>query len=353
MSNALLQRLGLAHPIIQAPMAGTSTVTMAAAASNAGALGSLALGASTVAQAREALAQLHALTDKPFNVNVFCHQPAALDAARDAAWIKHLQGHLDEFGGSINLPLKEIYQSFIVDSDMQQLLLEQPPAVVSFHFGLPDAAVLRSLKNAGVFLMATATNLDEARQIEAAGLDAIVAQGIEAGGHRGIFDEHKDEEIGTFALVRLLATQCRLPVIAAGGIMDGAGIAAALRLGAQAVQLGTAFLLTRESGANAAYRNLLKSSRAQHTRVTAAISGRRARGIVNRFMEEIDTPAAAPIPAYPAAYDAGKQLHAMATAKEVHEFGAHWAGQGAALIRDGYTVGELVHLLVQEWRAQA
>lgn len=353
MSNALLQRLGLAHPIIQAPMAGTSTVTMAAAASNAGALGSLALGASTVAQAREALAQLHALTDKPFNVNVFCHQPAALDAARDAAWIKHLQGHLDEFGGSISLPLKEIYQSFIVDTDMQQLLLEQPPAVVSFHFGLPDAAVIRSLKNAGVFLMATATNLDEARQIEAAGLDAIVAQGIEAGGHRGIFDEHKDEEIGTFALVRLLATQCRLPVIAAGGIMDGAGIAAALRLGAQAVQLGTAFLLTRESGANAAYRNLLKSSRAQHTRVTAAISGRRARGIVNRFMEEIDTPAAAPILAYPAAYDAGKQLHAMATAKEVHEFGAHWAGQGAALIRDGYTVGELVHLLVQEWRAQA
>ncbi|NQE48169.1 NAD(P)H-dependent flavin oxidoreductase [Herbaspirillum rubrisubalbicans] len=351
MSTSLLQRLGLAHPIIQAPMAGSSTVAMAAAASNAGALGSLALGAASVAQARQALAQLNALTEKPFNVNFFCHQPAVLDAARDAAWIQHLQAHLDEFGGSISLPLKEIYPSFIVDTDMQQLMLEQPPAVVSFHFGLPEAALIQALKKAGVFLLATATNLEEARQIEAAGIDAIVAQGFEAGGHRGIFDEHRDEAIGTFALVRLLAQHSRLPIIAAGGIMDGQGIAAALQLGAQAVQLGTAFLLTRESAANAAYRNLLKSSRAQHTRVTAAISGRRARGIVNRFMEEIDISAAPAIPAYPVAYDAGKQLNALASAREVHEFGAHWAGQGAALIRDGYTVGELIHLLVKEWQA--
>ncbi|MCP1573889.1 nitronate monooxygenase [Herbaspirillum rubrisubalbicans] len=351
MSTSLLQRLGLAHPIIQAPMAGSSTVAMAAAASNAGALGSLALGAASVAQARQALAQLNALTEKPFNVNFFCHQPAVLDAARDAAWIQHLQAHLDEFGGSISLPLKEIYPSFIVDTDMQQLMLEQPPAVVSFHFGLPEAALIQALKKAGVFLLATATNLEEARQIEAAGIDAIVAQGFEAGGHRGIFDEHRDEAIGTFALVRLLAQHSRLPIIAAGGIMDGQGIAAALQLGAQAVQLGTAFLLTRESAANAAYRNLLKSSRAQHTRVTAAISGRRARGIVNRFMEEIDISAAPAIPAYPVAYDAGKQLNALASAHEVHEFGAHWAGQGAALIRDGYTVGELIHLLVKEWQA--
>ncbi|WP_288391907.1 nitronate monooxygenase [uncultured Herbaspirillum sp.] len=351
MSTSLLQRLGLAHPIIQAPMAGSSTVAMAAAASNAGALGSLALGAASVAQARQALAQLNALTEKPFNVNFFCHQPAVLDAARDAAWIQHLQAHLDEFGGSISLPLKEIYPSFIVDTDMQQLMLEQPPAVVSFHFGLPEAALIQALKKAGVFLLATATNLEEARQIEAAGIDAIVAQGFEAGGHRGIFDEHRDEAIGTFALVRLLAQHSRLPIIAAGGIMDGQGIAAALQLGAQAVQLGTAFLLTRESAANAAYRNLLKSSRAQHTRVTAAISGRRARGIVNRFMEEIDISTAPAIPAYPVAYDAGKQLNALASAHEVHEFGAHWAGQGAALIRDGYTVGELIHLLVKEWQA--
>lgn len=348
----LMQRLGLAHPIIQAPMAGSSTVVMAAAASNAGALGSLALGASNAAQAREALAQLHALTEKPYNVNVFCHQPAVLDSERDRAWLAHLQPLLDEFGGRIAAPLKEIYQSFNTDTQMQQVVLEHAPAVVSFHFGLPPAEVIAALRQAGILLMATATNLDEARQIEAAGLDAIVAQGFEAGGHRGIFDQDKDEQIGTFALLRLLVQHTRLPVIAAGGIMDGQGIAAALQLGAQAVQMGTAFLLTRESNANASYRALLKSPRAQHTRVTAAISGRPARGIVNRFMEEIDTPAAPPIPAYPAAYDAGKQLHALAAARDVHEFGAHWAGQGAALIRDGYTVAELVHLLVQEWQAQ-
>lgn len=351
MHNALLQRLGLAHPIIQAPMAGSSTVAMAAAASNAGALGSLALGASNASQARETLAQLNALTDQPYNVNFFCHQPAVLDAARDEAWLRHLHPFIEEFGGHIGAPLKEIYQSFVVDTDMQQLMLEQPPAVVSFHFGLPAPSVIQALKQAGVFLMGSATNLDEARQVEAAGLDAIVAQGIEAGGHRGIFDEQVDEEIGTFALVRLLARHCKLPVIAAGGIMDGQGIAAALQLGAQAVQMGTAFLLTRESNANAAYRDLLKSPRAAHTQVTAAISGRRARGIVNRFISEIDTAAAPPIPAYPAAYDAGKQLHALTSAKGDHGFGAHWAGQGAALLRDGYTTAELIALLVQEWQA--
>lgn len=351
MHNALLQRLGLAHPIIQAPMAGSSTVAMAAAASNAGALGSLALGASSVAQAGEALAQLRALTERPFNVNFFCHQPAQPDAARDAAWLAHLQPVLAEFGGTISTPLKEIYRSFAVDTEMQQLLLEQPPAVVSFHFGLPPATLIATLKQAGVFLMASATSLAEARRIEAAGLDAIVAQGIEAGGHRGIFDEQVDEEIATFALVRVLTQHCRLPVIAAGGIMDGRGIAAALQLGAQAVQLGTAFLLTRESAANAAYRALLTSPQAAHTRVTAAISGRRARGIVNRFIREIDTPTAPAVPAYPAAYDAGKQLNALAVAKGEHGFGAHWAGQGAPLIRAGHGTAELIHLLVQEWQA--
>lgn len=351
MSNPLLQRLDLAHPIIQAPMAGTSTVAMAAAASNAGALGSLALGASTVAQATELLAQTRALTSRGFNVNFFCHQPARLDAARDAAWARHLQPFLDEFGGQVTTPLKEIYKSFVADEQMQSLMLAQPPAVVSFHFGLPAASVIQALKQAGVFLIATATSLEEARQIEAAGIDAIVAQGYEGGGHRGVFDGHVDEEIGTFALVRLLARHSKLPVIAAGGIMDGQGIAAALQLGAQAVQLGTAFLLTKESGANAAYRANLTSERAAHTKVTAAISGRRARGMVNRFISDIDVASAPAIPAYPAAYDAGKQLHALASGKGSHEFAAHWAGQGAPLLRDGYTVAELIEMLAQELHA--
>ncbi|KAF1041269.1 MAG: Nitronate monooxygenase [Herbaspirillum frisingense] len=350
MSNALLERLRIAYPIIQAPMAGSSTVPMAAAASNAGALGSLAFGASNAAQAREALAQMRGLTAQPFSVNFFCHWPAELDADKDQAWIRHLQPYLDEFGGEIATPLKEIYKSFVADRAMQTLMLEQPPAVVSFHFGLPAPAVIQELKQAGAFLIATATSLEEARLLEAAGIDAIVAQGIEAGGHRGVFDEHVDAEIGTFALVRLIARNSRLPVIAAGGIMDGDGIAAALQLGAQAVQMGTAFLLTKESSANEAYRTMLNSPRAEHTRISAAISGRRARGIVNRIISEIGAPSAPAIPAYPAAYDAAKQLHALASAKGDHEFAAHWAGQGAALIRDGYSTAELIQVLVEEWR---
>jgi nitronate monooxygenase len=351
MRNTLLERLGIDHPVIQAPMAGTSTVAMAAAASNAGALGSIALGASNVAQANDLLAQMRSLTKRPFNVNFFCHQPAQLDAAKDAAWLAHLKPLLDEFGGTVTLPLKEIYTSFVVDDEMQQLLLASPPAVMSFHFGLPSAEVIAQFKRAGVVLMATATNLHEARLIEAAGIDVIVAQGFEGGGHRGIFNEYDDAQIGTFALVRLIASQTTLPVVAAGGIMDGAGIAAAMQLGAQAVQMGTAFLLTKESGANAGYRAMLKSERALHTQVTRVISGRPARGIVNRMIREIDTTDAPQTPAYPAVYDAGKQLIALATAQGSNEFAAHWAGQGAHLIRDGYSVAELIAVLLEEWRA--
>ncbi|MBB3211814.1 nitronate monooxygenase [Herbaspirillum sp. Sphag1AN] len=351
MDNALLSRLGIDHPIIQAPMAGSTTPAMAAAASNAGALGSLALGASNAKQAADILAQMHKLTKRPFSANFFCHSPAQLDPGKDAAWIKHLQPFLDEFGATISPPLKEIYQSFVADTEMQNLLLQNPPAAISFHFGLPAPAVISGFKNQGVFLMATATSIDEAREIEAAGIDAIVAQGIEAGGHRGTFDGRADTEIGTFSLVRLLASNTKLPIIAAGGIMDGQGIAAALQLGAQAVQMGTAFLLATESNANDAYRAMLKSDRASATRITAAISGRRARGIVNRFISEIDTPAAPPIPAYPVAYDAGKQLHAHASAQGSHEFGAHWAGQGARLIRDGYSVSELIAAFMAEFNA--
>lgn len=349
MSNTLLSRLGITYPIIQAPMAGVSTPAMAAAASNAGALGSVALGASNATQAAEILEQTRKLTTRPFSANFFCHTPAQLDATKDAAWIKHLQPFLDEFGANISLPLKEIYQSFTSDTEMQNLLLQQPPAVISFHFGLPAPALISKFKNLGVTLIATATNMEEARKIEAAGLDAIVAQGIEAGGHRGSFDGIEDAEIGTFALVRLLASHSKLPIIAAGGIMDGQGIAAAMQLGAQAVQLGTAFLLTSESNANDSYRALLKSERASTTRITAAISGRRARGIVNRFIREIDTATAPPVPAYPAAYDAAKQLHTQASAHGNHEFSAYWAGQGAPLIRDGYSIAELIPVLIQEF----
>jgi nitronate monooxygenase len=197
--------------------------------------------------------------------------------------------------------------------------------------------------------LAAATTPKEAAQCEQAGIDAIVAQGMEAGGHRGVFDPRNDDEIGTMALVRMLTRQCRVPVIAAGGIMDGQGIAAAMRLGASAVQMGTAFILCPETSASAAFRSQLKSERANHTRITAAISGRAARGIANRMYELIDHPNAPALPDYPIAYDAAKALHVAASAKGNHEFAAHWAGQGAPLARE-LAAAELLGQLIAEWK---
>lgn len=341
-----MEQLGLRYPIIQAPMAGVSSVELAAAVSNAGGLGSLALGALTVAQAAEQIEQTRRLTNRPFGVNLFCHQPARADADREAKWLSHLAEHFEQFGATPPVALREIYQTFLSNDAMLEMLLKERPAVVSFHFGVPSVDWVLSLAKAGIDTMASATNLEEALQIEQAGIDAVIAQGYEAGGHRGVFDPATDEKLGTFALVRLLACRSSLPVIAAGGIMDGAGIAAALKLGASAVQLGTAFLLCPESGANQSYRAALKSERAQHTAITSAISGRPARGIVNRMygLENDD------LPDYPIAYDAGKALHQAASAQGSSEYAAHWAGQGAPLVRE-LPAAELVRQLVQEWQS--
>jgi nitronate monooxygenase len=346
-SLPFLDRLGVTHPIIQAPMVGVSTPTLAAAVSNAGGLGSLGLGASTVDQARAMIRATRTLTGKPFHVNLFCHRPARADAQREANWLAYLAPLFAEFGALPPMALREIYESFIGNEAMFGMLLEERPAVVSFHFGLPRADWIRAFRERGIVTLATATTLEEAALIERAGVDAVIAQGAEAGGHRGVFDSTAcDASIGTFALVRTIARQSKLPVIAAGGIMDGDGIAAALRLGACAVQMGTAFVLCPESSASIAYREQLKSDRARLTQVTAAISGRPARGIANRmyFLHDTHTP-----PDYPIAYDAAKALHAAASAQGNHEFAAHWAGQGAPLARE-LPVQELMKVLVDELR---
>lgn len=203
--RALLRRLGIQQPIIQAPMAGVSTPALAAAVSNAGGLGSLGVGATHAEGARKMIRETRALTGKPFNVNVFCHRPANADAGLERAWLDWLAPEFRKYGAEPPESLSEIYTSFVVDRAMQQMLVEEAPAVVSFHFGLPSADVIAALKRAGITLLASATNLDEAAKIEAAGVDAIVAQGIEAGGHRGLFDpDGADDRLGTFALTRLL-----------------------------------------------------------------------------------------------------------------------------------------------------
>lgn len=350
-TDTLLQRLALRHPIIQAPMVGVSTPALAAAVSNAGGLGSLGLGAASVTEAAAMIAATRQLTTAPFNLNLFCHRPALADAAREAAWLDYLRPFFAEFGAAPPATLTESYRSFLDNEAMLERLLAERPAVVSFHFGLPPVEWIGALRGAGIFTLASATTLDEAAAVEAAGVDAIVAQGVEAGGHRGVFEpEAGDAQLGTFALLRLLAGRTRLPVVAAGGIMDGAGIAAAMQLGAAAVQLGTAFVLATESAANAAYRAAMQSPAASRTRITATISGRAARGLPNRFHEAIDRPGAPPLPDYPIAYDAAKALHAAASARGSNDFAPCWAGQGAPLAR-ALPAAEIVAALVREWQA--
>ncbi|MBL1273674.1 MAG: nitronate monooxygenase [Oceanospirillales bacterium] len=344
----LLKQLGIAHPIVQAPMAGVSTPQLAAAVTNSGALGSLGIGASTAAQAREMIEQTQALTSGPFNVNVFCHQPARRDAEMEAGWVKHLAPLFAEAGIEPPDSLSEIYTSFVEDDETLQVLLELKPAVVSFHFGIPSADRIAALKGVGVYIMATATSPREAKEIEAAGIDAIVAQGIEAGGHRGIFDpEAIDEGLSTLTLVRLLARQTTLPIIAAGGIMDGFAMKAALASGAAAVQIGTAFVLCPESAANEAYRAALKSERASETRLTKVLSGRPARGIVNRLISLGETNQSPPPADYPIAYDATKRLNAAASKHGNHEFAAQWAGQGAPLARE-LPAADMIAVILEE-----
>ncbi len=252
--DSLLRKLEIELPIIQAPMAGVSTPEIASAVSNAGGLGSIGVGSVDSVTTRQMITAVGSMTVRPFNVNVFCNQPAVADVAG----IRRGSPGSDRSSHATGEPparLTEIYASFLTDDAKLSVLLAQRPAVVSFHFGLPDRHRIEALHSAGIVLMATATSLDEGRAIAAAGIDAVVAQGYEAGGHRGMFDPAMaDDRLGTLALTQLLVKKLDIPVITAGGMMDGAGIAALLMLGAAAAQLGTAFIACPESSAEAGYR---------------------------------------------------------------------------------------------------
>jgi nitronate monooxygenase len=344
----LLKTLGIELPIIQAPMAGVSTPAMAAAVSNAGALGSIGVGATDAAGARRMIAAIRERSERPFNVNVFCHAPAKAHGGLEAAWLEQLRPHFERFGAEPPLRLKEIYRSFVEDDAMLAALLADKPHVVSFHFGLPSAPRIKALREQGIVLLACATNLMEAQAAEKAGVHAVVAQGYEAGGHRGVFDpDAEDSCLGTLALTRLLVRQLSIPVIATGGIMDGSGIAAALRLGAAAAQLGTAFIACNESDADAGYRDALASDAANHTVMTGVISGRAARCLRNEFTRLGASISPRQIPSYPIAYDAGKALNAAARAGHESGYGAQWAGQGAPLARK-LPAAQLVAALAEE-----
>ncbi|WP_270728100.1 NAD(P)H-dependent flavin oxidoreductase [Shimia sp. Alg240-R146] len=347
----IVTRLGLKWPIFQAPMAGVSTPEMAAAVSNAGGLGALGLGAAGVAGARDMLRATRALTDKPVNANVFCHAPATRDAAKEAAWIDALRPTFAQFGAEPPDELDEIYRSFVQDRAMMDMLVQERPGVVSLHFGLPDAGWITELQSAGNLVFASATSVAEGRACVAAGVDAVVAQGIEAGGHRGMFDPAAaDAQLSTLALVADLQAALDVPVVATGGLMDGKDVERALASGAVAAQLGTAFIDADETAADEAYRDALRAPADQPTVMTRAISGRAARCLSNRFVALGAALGPENAPEYPVAYDVGKALNAAAKAVGETGYGAQWAGIGATRARTG-SAGQILKKIGAEFDA--
>jgi len=341
-----LDLVGIEHPIIQAPMAGANLSAMAIAVSRAGGLGSLPCGMLNVEQARAELGIIRQQTDRPINVNYFCHQQPAPDPEREKRWRDRLAPYYVELGiepssaggGGNRAPF---------DVAMCSLMEEMRPRVVSFHYGLPEAALLERLKRAGCVIQGAATTVEEARWLEAHGADTIVAQGLEAGGHRGMFLARDiASQIGTLALVPQMVDAVRVPVVAAGGIVDARGIVAALALGASAVQIGTAYLFCPEAKISPMFRAALRSSRDDSTVLTNVLSGRPARGIVNRLMREVG-PIDAEAPPFPLASGAVQPLRAKAEAQGSGDFSPLWAGQAASLARE-LTASELTVALASE-----
>ena len=332
MPGDLLDRLSIELPILQAPMAGVSTPELAAAVSQSGGLGALGLGSSTPEAAAEAIAATRALSPGAFNANFFCHRPARPDDEVEQQWVDRARPLFEAFGAAPPDELHEIYTSFREDDAMLDVIVAMRPPVVSFHFGLPTDSQLGALRDAGVVLLATATSLAEAHAIERAGLDAVIAQGWEAGGHRGVFEpDGPDERLTTEALTRRLVRDVPLPIIAAGGVMTGSDVKRALEWGAAAAQLGTAFVACPESAADDAYRARLARSR--ETVMTRVLSGRPARCLSGPFTRWGHGVAAHEIPDYPRAYHLAKALNTAARAGGETGYAAHWAGSGAARVR--------------------
>ncbi len=320
--------LGIDSPLIQAPMAGAQGSALAVAMSNAGALGSLPCAMLTVDEMRQELQVIRAQTKRPYNVNFFCHKPPTPDEQREAAWRRALAPYYAEFG--IDPGAIPAGPSRIPFSRQTAMLLEQfRPAVVSFHFGLPEPELLQQLRRWEVRILSTATTVQEGLWLEAHGVDAVIAQGLEAGGHRGMFlTEDLNSQLGTMALVPQLVHALRVPVIAAGGITDRASIVAALRLGASVVQVGTSYLLCPEANTGRVHREALQSGSAQHTALTNLFTGRPARGIVNRLMKELG-PMSGLAPAFPLAAAALAPLRAKAERQGNGDFSPLWCGQNA------------------------
>jgi len=329
----LQELLGIELPIVQAPMAGVQDSALAIAVSNAGGLGSLPCAMLSPDAMRRELAAIQAHTTRPYNVNFFCHAPPVPDREREAVWRARLAPYYREFGlDAAAIPDAPGRSPF--GPDAADLLGEFKPPVVSFHFGLPSAELIARVQAWGAKIFSSATTVAEARWLESRGVDAIIAQGCEAGGHRGMFlSDDVTTQVGTLALLPQLVSAVKTPVIAAGGIADATGVAAALALGAAGVQIGTAYLLCPEATTSAVHRAALTSEGARHTALTNVFSGRPARGIVNRIIREVG-PMSAAAPAFPLAAAAIAPLRAKAESLGSGDFSPLWSGQNASGCRE-------------------
>jgi nitronate monooxygenase len=325
--------LAIDFPVIQAPMAGVQDSALAAAVSKVGGLGSLPCAMLGLDVMRKELAAISGQTTKPFNVNFFCHANPTPSIERELAWRAALLPYFEEFRIDSNAISAEPIRSPF-SHEAADVIEEFRPPVVSFHFGLPSEDLIARVRGWGAKILSSATTVEEARWLEARGVDAVIAQGIEAGGHRGMFlSEDPNTQVGTFALVPQIVRAVRIPVIAAGGIADSKGVAAAMALGAAGVQVGTAYLLCPEATTSTVHRAALKANAARVTALTNLFTGRLARGIVNRIMRELGpiNPAA---PAYPLAAAAMAPLRAKAESMGVDEFSPLWAGQNTSGCKD-------------------
>jgi len=344
-NNRLARLLGTRYPLIQAPMAGSTTPDMAAAASNAGGLGSLGMAMRNPDQLREDCHAMRERTNGAYNLNFFVHEEPGRDPAKDAA-MRELLRPMYEALGLDEVPEATVPFPSFGDAQLDVLLTERP-AVVSFHFAMPGDKAIQSLKEYGAVILCSATNVAEARELEAKGVDAVIAQGFEAGGHRGTFKPpFETGQVGTMALVPQVVDAVRVPVIAAGGIADGRGIAAALALGAEGVQIGTAFLRCPESATHQVYREALANSGDDATRITSAFSGRPARGIENRFIRDT-AEKEDQFPDFPIPNALTGALRAASAKSGTPEYMSLWSGQAGAMAREMPT-GDLMETLILE-----
>lgn len=349
-ATPLCDRLGIPYPLFQAPMAGVATPELAAAVGQAGGLGGLGLGATAPEHWAALLARYQALCSAPLHLNFFCHAPPSTDPNRDQAWLSACAPLFEALGAAVPPTLSPPYEPFSALEDLEAPLKSLRPGVVSFHFGLPRPDQMDTLRRLGQRLLVSVTNLDDARVAEAAGVDGLIVQGREAGGHHSVFSGQAEGSVhSTEAFLRALRPRTGLPLVAAGGVMTGQALRKLLDAGADAVQLGTAFLLCPEASTPPAQRARLQRAKGEKTVLYRGFSGSPARGLANRLFHHLAGACPAEVPPYPLPYDLSKRLAAAAPAGALEDLSVCWAGEGFEALRE-LPAATLVRALLEEAR---